>query len=212
MEVVTGGGGGPRCRTTPYCALCCDLNLAQRLAMRAQLIVIPRRDPVCDQCVEAPTANLFASFPKTEEEKMRRREEMARPRWQGGFGREREAEGMGETQPTGVKNPRQGATFRNEGARLTTHDRCGIIVGNLPSYQRILWTFAAEVASMVANRDCLQELADGATRSRFRVPTHPWRRAHARPPDIKLFSSDLIDDMHKAFEAPFARIWAFGAV
>jgi hypothetical protein len=28
--------------------------------------------------VEAFTANLFANFPKTEEEKMRRREEMAR--------------------------------------------------------------------------------------------------------------------------------------
>jgi hypothetical protein len=41
-----------------------------------------------------------------------------RPRARGGGG-------WGETQPTGVKNPRQGATFRNEGARLTTHDRAG---------------------------------------------------------------------------------------
>jgi hypothetical protein len=45
--------------------------------MRAQLIVIPLRDSVCDGCVEAFTANLFASFPKTEEEKMRRRAERA---------------------------------------------------------------------------------------------------------------------------------------
>jgi hypothetical protein len=60
------------------CALCRHLDPAQRSAMRAQLIVIPLRDPVCDGCVEAFTANLFANFPKTEEEKMRRREEMAR--------------------------------------------------------------------------------------------------------------------------------------
>jgi hypothetical protein len=62
------------------CSLCRHLNPAQRLAMRAQLIVIPLRDPVCDACVEAFTENLFAGFPKTEEEKMRRREEMARHR------------------------------------------------------------------------------------------------------------------------------------
>jgi hypothetical protein len=62
------------------CALCRDLSPAQRSAMRAQLIVIPLRDPVCDQCVEAFTANLFASFPKTEEEKMRRRAERAAAR------------------------------------------------------------------------------------------------------------------------------------
>jgi hypothetical protein len=30
------------------CALCRHLNPAQRSAMRAQLIVIPLRDPVCD--------------------------------------------------------------------------------------------------------------------------------------------------------------------
>jgi hypothetical protein len=64
--------------TEPNCTLCRDLNPAQRSAMRAQLIVIPLRDPVCDGCVEAFTTNLFAGFPKTEEEKMRRREEMAR--------------------------------------------------------------------------------------------------------------------------------------
>jgi hypothetical protein len=60
------------------CTLCRHLNPAQRAAMRAQLIVIPLRDPVCDACVEAFTTNLFAGFPKTEEEKMRRREDMAR--------------------------------------------------------------------------------------------------------------------------------------
>jgi hypothetical protein len=55
------------------CALCRDLDPNQRLAMRADLLVIPLRDPVCDGCVEAFTANLFAGFPKTEEERMRRR-------------------------------------------------------------------------------------------------------------------------------------------
>jgi hypothetical protein len=59
------------------CVLCSGLSRDQRQAMRADLLVIPLREPVCDQCVEAFTANLFASFPKTEEEKMRRREEMA---------------------------------------------------------------------------------------------------------------------------------------
>jgi hypothetical protein len=54
--------------TEVECTLCRDLNPAQRAAMRAQLIVIPFRDPVCDGCVEAFTANLFAGFPKTEEE------------------------------------------------------------------------------------------------------------------------------------------------
>jgi hypothetical protein len=47
------------------CALCRDLDPNQRLAMRADLLVIPLRDPVCDGCVEAFTANLFASFRKT---------------------------------------------------------------------------------------------------------------------------------------------------
>jgi hypothetical protein len=46
--------------------------------LRADLLVIPLPEPVCDQCVEAFTANLFASFPKTEEERLRR--EMARRR------------------------------------------------------------------------------------------------------------------------------------
>ena len=63
--------------TEPDCALCHSLNPAQRTAMRAQLVVIPLREPVCDGCVEAFTANLFAGFPKTEEEKMRRRLERA---------------------------------------------------------------------------------------------------------------------------------------
>jgi hypothetical protein len=47
------------------CSLCCDLDPAQRATMRVQLIVIPLRDPVCDGCVEAFTANLFEGFPKT---------------------------------------------------------------------------------------------------------------------------------------------------
>jgi hypothetical protein len=37
------------------CALCRHLNPAQRSAMRAQLIVIPLRDPVCDGCVWRPS-------------------------------------------------------------------------------------------------------------------------------------------------------------
>jgi hypothetical protein len=36
---------------------------------------IPLREPVCDQCMEAFSANLLASFPKTEEERVRRRAE-----------------------------------------------------------------------------------------------------------------------------------------
>jgi hypothetical protein len=66
--------------TEADCLLCRDLDPAQRAAMRADLIVIPLRDieHICEPCMEAFTANLFASFPKTEEEKMRRREEMAR--------------------------------------------------------------------------------------------------------------------------------------
>ena len=64
--------------TEAECVLCRHLDPTQRLAMRADLIVIPLREPVCDQCIEAFTANLFAGFPKTEEEKMRRREEMAK--------------------------------------------------------------------------------------------------------------------------------------
>jgi hypothetical protein len=62
------------------CALCRDLDPAQRAAMRSDLIVIPLREPVCDQCTLAFWANLLANAPKTEEEKMRRREEMARRR------------------------------------------------------------------------------------------------------------------------------------
>jgi hypothetical protein len=68
-EVVTGEGGGPRCQTTPSpkptAPYAVTLNPNQRLAMRADLLVIPLRDPVCDGCVEAFTANLFASFRKT---------------------------------------------------------------------------------------------------------------------------------------------------
>jgi hypothetical protein len=61
--------------TEAKCVLCYDLDPAQRAAMRADLIVIPLRDidRICEQCLEAFTANLFASFPKTEEERLRRR-------------------------------------------------------------------------------------------------------------------------------------------
>jgi hypothetical protein len=62
------------------CVLCRHLDPAQRSAMRADLIVIPLREieHICDGCMEAFTANLFAGFPKIEEEKMRRREERAK--------------------------------------------------------------------------------------------------------------------------------------
>jgi hypothetical protein len=64
------------------CVLCRDLDPAQRSAMRADLIVIPLREieHICDGCMEAFTANLFASFPKTEEEKMRPGGDGASPR------------------------------------------------------------------------------------------------------------------------------------
>ncbi len=68
--------------TEANCALCHNLDPTQRSAMRADLIVIPLADieHICDPCMEAFTANLFSSFPKTEEERLRRREEMARRR------------------------------------------------------------------------------------------------------------------------------------
>ena len=62
--------------TGPDCTVCRDLDPAQRSAMRADLIVIPLREPVCDGCMEALTANLFAGFPKT-----RRRRCGGRRRW-----------------------------------------------------------------------------------------------------------------------------------
>jgi hypothetical protein len=63
--------------TEADCVLCRYLTADQRLTMRADLIEIPLREPVCDQCMDAFAANLFASFPTTEEERMRRRLERA---------------------------------------------------------------------------------------------------------------------------------------
>jgi hypothetical protein len=63
--------------TEADCVLCRDLDTEQRRAMRAALFEIPLRKPVCDGCMEAFAVNLHASFPKTEEEKMRRRLERA---------------------------------------------------------------------------------------------------------------------------------------
>ena len=59
------------------CVLCRDLDLAQRAAMRSDLLEIPLLDidHICEACLGAFWANLQASFPKTEEEKMRRRAE-----------------------------------------------------------------------------------------------------------------------------------------
>jgi hypothetical protein len=53
--------------TEADCVLCRDLDPALRAAMRADLIVILLREPVCDGCMEAFTANLFEGFPKTAE-------------------------------------------------------------------------------------------------------------------------------------------------
>jgi hypothetical protein len=60
------------------CVICRDLDPAQRSTMRADLLLIPLREPVCDSCTLAFWTNLQANAPKTEEEKLRRREEMAR--------------------------------------------------------------------------------------------------------------------------------------
>jgi hypothetical protein len=58
------------------CVLCRDYDPGQRAAMRAELIEIPLREYVCDECMDAFTANLFESFPQTEEERLRRRTEL----------------------------------------------------------------------------------------------------------------------------------------
>jgi hypothetical protein len=60
--------------------LCRDLDPDRRAAMRADLLEIPLRaiDSICEQCLGAFWANLQASFPKTEEERLRRRAERGR--------------------------------------------------------------------------------------------------------------------------------------
>ena len=63
--------------TEADCIFCRDLDPEQRRVMRADLLEIPLRQHVCDGCMEAFAVNLYASFPKTEEEKMRRRLERA---------------------------------------------------------------------------------------------------------------------------------------
>ncbi len=62
------------------CVLCRDLDPVKRMALRADLLVIPLGDIdyICEPCTEAFTANLFASFPKTEEERLRRRADLKR--------------------------------------------------------------------------------------------------------------------------------------
>jgi hypothetical protein len=76
-----GCGGKPMSDETAEeadCVLCRDLDAGQCAAMRAKLIEIPIREHVCDPCMDAFTANLFASFPKTEEERLSWRAEMNR--------------------------------------------------------------------------------------------------------------------------------------
>jgi hypothetical protein len=53
------------------CVPCRDLDPGQRAATRADLLEIPLHEPVCGRCVEAFWINLCASFPKTEEERLR---------------------------------------------------------------------------------------------------------------------------------------------
>jgi hypothetical protein len=62
------------------CTLCRDLDPVQRFTMRADLLELPLRaiDRICELCLGAFTANLFAGFPKTEEERLRRRAERSR--------------------------------------------------------------------------------------------------------------------------------------
>jgi hypothetical protein len=62
------------------CVLCRDLDPAARSTMRADLLELPLRDidNICEACLGAFWTNLQASFPKTEEERLRRREEVAR--------------------------------------------------------------------------------------------------------------------------------------
>jgi hypothetical protein len=55
------------------CTLCRDLAPDERQAMRAELIVIPLSAVVCDACMGAFWTNLFESFAKTQEERLRRR-------------------------------------------------------------------------------------------------------------------------------------------
>jgi hypothetical protein len=66
--------------TETDCVLCRDLDPVQRAAMRADLLEIQLSaiDNICEPCLGAFWTNLQASFPKTEEERLRRREE--RPR------------------------------------------------------------------------------------------------------------------------------------
>jgi hypothetical protein len=60
------------------CPLCDHLSPAQRFAMRSALIEVPLPlDAICDPCLTSWWLNLLASFPKDEEELMRRRAERA---------------------------------------------------------------------------------------------------------------------------------------
>ena len=61
------------------CVLCHALDPDQRQSMRADLLEVQLRDidHICEGCLGAFWTNLQASFPKTEEERMRRRLERA---------------------------------------------------------------------------------------------------------------------------------------
>ncbi len=64
--------------TEADCVLCRDLNPDQRIAMRAGLLHIPLFEPVCPECTLAFWENVIVNNPQTEEERLRRRAELAR--------------------------------------------------------------------------------------------------------------------------------------
>ena len=47
--------------TVTDCFLCRGLDVGQRAAMRASLIEIPSREVLCEQCMDAFSANLLAN-------------------------------------------------------------------------------------------------------------------------------------------------------
>ena len=60
------------------CTLCSGLTPDQRIAMRAALLRIPLFEPVCPECTLAFWENAIVNNPQTEEERLRRRAELAR--------------------------------------------------------------------------------------------------------------------------------------
>jgi hypothetical protein len=147
--------------TEADCVLCRRLASAQRAAMRADLLEIPLSaiDNICEQCLGAFWANLQASFPKTEEEKMRRRAERAAS---GGS-----AKGAGPSE-----------RGRAQVARRPTHqDMGGVVSRPLPSPADYYDLVARAVATLDANtseaRQALYERARAALTTQLRGRNPP---------------------------------------